>query len=310
LKSILVVGSTNIDLVFGVYEMPRPGETVMSRSFREVPGGKGANQACACGKLGGNCTFLSAVGKDSMGEKAMDSLRSANVDTRKMLCCETLPTGMAAITVDSRGENSIVIVAGANSACDEAYIRQNEANIQTADIILTQQETPRECVSFLLERAKALGKCTILNPAPASGSLPDEMLRGLRYITPNETELGRLTNMRTQTMEEIALAARALYEKGVENVLVTVGARGALLYNRDGLETYPAFPVERVIDSTAAGDTFNAGLAVALAEGLSTACAIRFANAAAAISIGRSGAQTSIPSRAEVEQFLKSAQPG
>lgn len=301
---IAVLGSSNMDFVYTVEEMPRTGETIKSRGFRKVPGGKGANQACACGKLGGDCVFLSAVGKDDSGEKLMESLEKAGVHTDKVLKKADDTTGMAAIMVNAAGDNSIVIVPGANRACGIDYVEDHADVIREADVVLTQFETPEEGVFRFIQRAKEFGKTVILNPAPAPENIPDEILQGLDYLTPNETELNKLTGMSVETIEEMEKASKALLKKGVKNVIVTIGKRGALLSSGEGSEICPGFTGVKAVDTTAAGDTFNAGLAVGLAEGRTLAEAIRFANAAAAVSVTRSGAQTSIPTKEEADELI------
>lgn len=304
MKKIAVLGSSNMDYVFTVEDMPRKGETIHCRDFQKIPGGKGANQACACGKLGGECTFLSVVGDDGSGEILLESLQAAGVHTEKVAKVKGCTTGMAAIMVNAEGNNSIVIVAGANQACDRSYVEKQIDVIRDADVVLTQLETPEDGVFYFIRAAKAAGKIVILNPAPAPGQIPDDILRDLDYITPNETELNTLTGVPVKTMDEIEKAAMKLFGKGVRNVIVTIGSRGALLCNASGCKVYPAFNYLKPVDTTAAGDTFNAGLAVGVAEGMNLEQSIRLANAAAAISITRSGAQTSIPTREEVNQLF------
>lgn len=302
-KKILVAGSANVDFVLNVAEMPRKGETLLCHSFANVPGGKGANQACACGKLGGNCVFLSVLGRDSMGQLLYKSLEDAGVDLSCIGYSDTEPSGMAMITVNCAGENSIVVVPGANSCCDSDYFRQHQDALQSADILLIQLEIPHDSVFALIAEAKKLGKTTILNPAPAPESIPDELFRYLDWITPNETELSSITKLPTDTVEQVEFAAKQLIKKGVGNVLVTIGSKGALLCREDGCVHYPTQKVTAV-DTTAAGDTFNGALAVALAEDMPIADAICFANTAAAISVTRKGAQTSVPTREEVDDRL------
>lgn len=309
MKKIIVAGSSNIDFVLRVAEMPKKGETIRTRSFDKIPGGKGANQACAAGKLGGDCVFLSAVGDDGLGSLVTDSLAAAGVDLSRVLRDKETPTGMAVIAVNDEGENSIMIVPGANALCDEDYFKENAGCFAAGDILLAQLETPVEAIWKLIRSAKAAGCTTMLNPAPAPESIPDEVLAAVDYITPNETELAAITGMPAGSEAEIAAAAESLRARGAGRVLVTIGPRGALLCDENGCKVYPTFDAKRV-DTTAAGDTFNAGLAVALAEGVDLVGAIRFANAAASISISRKGAQTSIPSREETDQLLNSAQEG
>lgn len=300
-----------MDMVFGVTRMPRPGETVRAVSYERIPGGKGANQAYACGRLGGDCAFLSAVGQDALGDQILENLRTVGVATEDVAHITHVSTGVANILVDAAGENSIVVVAGANAACDAAYLKGKIRRLEESDIVLAQLETPVQDVCEYLIQAKRMGKHVILNPAPAptEGTLPQELYPCLDYITPNETELERLTGHPTHSEEDIVTAARLLLEKGVGSVIVTMGAQGALLARRDGITVFPAFRTEAV-DTTAAGDTFNAGLAVQLAAGRTLPEAIRFANAAAAISVTRKGAQTSVPAEEEVIRLLENAGRG
>ena len=304
MKKIVVVGSTNIDFVVRLTEMPKKGETVHTKSFDKIPGGKGANQACAVGKLGGNCTFLSAVGNDGVSELALNSLRAANVNIRPILISDDTSTGIAIIAVNDEGENSIMIIPGANSLCDNDYFTAHQSELNDADYVIAQLETPIDDVYNLLVAAKEAKKVTILNPAPASDTIPDLVLSHIDFLTPNETELAKVAGMPTETIPEITAAAEALLQRGVGNVLVTVGSRGALLCNRNGSHLYPAYP-QKAVDTTAAGDTFNAAFAVALAEGWTMDEAIVFANAAAGLSVTRKGAQTSIPCRSEVLDFMR-----
>lgn len=304
MKKIVVVGSTNIDFVVRLTEMPKKGETVRTKSFDKIPGGKGANQACAAGKLGGDCTFLSAVGNDGISDLALDSLRKANVDIRPVLISDDTSTGIAIIAVNDEGENSIMTILGANGLCGGAYFAAHQAELDGADYIMTQLETPLSDVYEMLVAAKQAGKVTVLNPAPAPDAIPDLVLSHIDFLTPNETELAKLTGMPAETIPEITAAAEALLQRGVGHVLVTVGARGALLCSKSGSRLYPAYP-QKAVDTTAAGDTFNAAFVVALAEGRSMDEAIAFANAAAGLSITRKGAQTSIPSRSEVLDFMR-----
>lgn len=302
-KKILIVGSSNVDFVMGVRQMPLPGETLMGTSFDNVPGGKGANQACACGRLGGDSVFLSCVGKNAQGQMLLDSLHSANVDTGKMEVLDGVPTGMAFITVNAAGENSIVVISGANNRCDSQYLDRNPEALDEASIVLAQLETPVEDIYKFLKKAHKAGKTTILNPAPAPDSLPEDVLDSIDYLTPNETELAKLTGMPTETLEQIRQAAQVLLDRGVGHVLVTIGSRGVYLCDSRGALQYPTKKVTPV-DTTAAGDTFNGGFAVGLAEGMDADGAIRLANAAASLSVTRKGAKTSIPDRAEVEAIL------
>lgn len=301
---ILVFGSSNADMVFRLPAMPQKGETVRCDEYSNAPGGKGANQACACAKLGAKTTFLSAVGCDAFSGMIMNSLSSVGVDITRMLNVSDVPTGFAAISVDSTGENSIIVVPGANSLCTEEYVNSNQTILEEAEICLVQLELPLSSVISFVRQAKKLNKTVIFNPAPASQDIPEDVYKSLDYFTPNETEIEQITGIGADSEEGIIDAAKSLLGKGVKNVIVTVGNRGAILINNDTIVHYPAFEVNSV-DSTAAGDTFNAGLAVALLEGKTIDDAIGFASAAAAISVTRMGAQPSVPSREEVDEFIR-----
>lgn len=303
MSKILVFGSSNVDMVFRILNMPQLGETLRCTSYVNSPGGKGANQACACARLGADTVFLSAVGKDEFAANVLNSLKSAGVDTSKVMYSESEHTGLAVINVDKTGENTIVIAPGANSLCTEEYVLQNLSILRDSEVCLVQMELPDESVYEFIRQAKRHKKKVIFNPAPAVNEIPDDIYAGLDYITPNETEIATITGMQANTEGEIIKAAEWLLNKGVKNVLVTVGSKGVIYVSRLGVKTFSAFSVESV-DTTAAGDTFNAGLAVALLEGKPVDDAIRFGCAAAAISVTRNGAQTSIPSREEVDGFM------
>lgn len=294
-----------MDLVLGVKKLPCEGETVRGLSKAETPGGKGANQAYACGRQGRAVTFLSAVGKDAYGTALLKSLQGAGVEWGHIRQCDT-PTGMAVITVSQQGANSIVVLSGANAACDTDYIAAQARLFSQCDILLTQLETPKEGVYKAVELAASHQKCIILNPAPVEAPIPKELLQKISYITPNEVELRTLTGCPTGSLSQVKTAAAVLLSQGVKNVLVTLGEKGALLVNSCGATLYPTYPV-KAVDTVAAGDTFNGAFAAALSRGESVTPAIRYANAAAAISVSRRGAQASVPSRQEVEALLFSA---
>ena len=205
LKKILVVGSANVDFVIGVRQAPELGETILCRSFRKTCGGKGANQAYACGRLGGDTAFLNAVGDDPLGGELVRNLQQANVDTRAIRTVDGVSTGMAVVCVDEKGNNSIIVVPGANNLCDVDYLRRNRARFEESDIVLLQMEIPFESVCYAVELASELHKTVILNPAPAPDSLPDEVYAGLDYLTPNESEFKRLTGCPTDEVEELAV---------------------------------------------------------------------------------------------------------
>ena len=299
-KKILVIGSLNMDMVIPVKDLPQKGETILGGSPDYIPGGKGANQACAAAKLGGSVAMLGKVGRDEMGRALKDNLSAAGVDVTHVEETDKAPTGMAVIYVSQSGHNSIVVVPGANGLCDAEYIRANEELIAAHDIIVLQLEIPHDAVFLAIRLAKKHRRLVVLNPAPAPDSLPSEVIAGLDYLTPNETELARIAGMPVGGTEEAVAAGKKLVAEGVGTVLATLGEQGALLVTGDRAQVIPTLKVDAV-DTTAAGDTFNGAFVTALAEGRDEADAIAFANRAAAISVTRKGAQTSIPTREEVE---------
>jgi len=301
-KKILVIGSLNMDMVIPVKELPRKGETILGGSPDYIPGGKGANQACAAGKLGGTVAMLGKVGRDEMGRALKENLAAAGVDVSHVEETPDAPTGMAVIYVSGTGSNSIVVVPGANGLCDAAYVEANEKLIAEHDIIVLQLEIPRDAVFCAIRLAKKHRRLVVLDPAPAPDSLPEEVIAGLDYFTPNETELARIAGLPVGNVEEAVAAGKKLVGEGVGTVLATLGEAGALLVTADRAEVIPSLRV-KAVDTTAAGDTFNGAFVTALAEGRPEAEAIAFGNRAAAISVTRKGAQTSIPTRAEVDNY-------
>ena len=256
MKKILVIGSTNLDFVIQLDALPVPGETLLCKSFAQIPGGKGANQAYACGRLGGAPRFLSAVGTDKFGGGIIEGLKRVGVDCSSVLFSEEKNTGMAMICVDASGSNLIIVIPGANELYTKAYIQSLESLLEEADIVLAQLEIPLDGVYYIMKRAYERGKITILNPAPAPEAIPEDVYPCLHYITPNETELQKLTGHPISTVEDASVAAKLLLEKGVANVIVTLGEKGALLRNRE-VETLYAAPEVPVVDTTAAGDIID-----------------------------------------------------
>ncbi|TCL57962.1 ribokinase [Kineothrix alysoides] len=302
-KKILVIGSLNVDMVIEMKNMPAVGETVLGTNLTYIPGGKGANQACAAAKLGGEVKMLGCIGEDEFGEIQKDNLSACGVDTIYFKRSKEKGTGTASIYVDERGNNSIVVVAGANKECDISYLQEHDDIIKACDYVILQMEIPYETIFYAVNRAKELGKVVIFNPAPAPEELPDEIFSKMDYITPNETELMKLCKREGTEIEDFIQGARMLLQKGVKNVLVTLGERGALLVNDEIAEIFPTRKVISV-DTTAAGDCFNGALTVALAEGKGQKEAVIFANAASSIAVTRNGAQTSIPGREETDKVL------
>ena len=299
-KGILVIGSLNMDLSIDLAKMPVTGETILGRGIAYKAGGKGANQACAAGRLGGRVRMLGCVGQDEFGQKLVKSLSESGVETDYIKESRDLPTGTAVIYVDDNGDNSIVVIPGANMACDIEYLKEQDEQFHWCDYVVLQMEIPYEAVWYSVKRAKELGKMVILNPAPAPDEIPEEILSLVDYLTPNETEIIALNG---KSKDDIREGAEKLLSRGVSNVIATLGDRGALLVNQYGETFYPARKVVSV-DTTAAGDCFNGAMVAALAEGQSEAEAILFANMASSIAVTRKGAQESLPIREEVAVIM------
>ena len=302
MKKILVIGSLNMDTVIETPSMPEVGETISGRNITHIPGGKGANQAYSIGKLGGDIAMLGAVGDDSKGQKLIENLKSAGVDVSRVQVLRNTPTGQAFITVDDKGENSIIIIAGANGKVTKKLIDNNMDLLTQSDIVIMQLEIPLEIVEYIKDLVKNEKKIIILDPAPAVKEIPDSMWEGIDYIKPNETELQILTGMDVSNKKNIEIAARSLIKKGVKNVIVTLGGEGCMYINENTEEFFPAYHVN-VVDTTAAGDCFTAAFALALSQGKNWQEAIGFGQKASAIAVTRKGAQTSIPTRKEVEEM-------
>jgi len=297
---IVVVGSLNMDFVVQVATLPRPGQTVIGSGFVTLPGGKGANQACAAGKLGGRTRMVGRVGDDVFGTQLKRSLEEAGVDTDGVRETAGTPTGVALIFVEKGGQNEIVVASGANGRVTPADVRAALGGASPGPLLL-QLETPLETVEEAAALGRKQGMSVVLDPAPAR-PLPDSLLGSVDWLTPNETEalvlLGRPPG--PVSMDAAPEIARALRGRGSRAVILKLGDKGALLDDGRIARHFPAPKVEAK-DATAAGDTFNGALAVALAEGRDVAAAIPFANAAAALSVTRLGAQASIPTRSEVD---------
>ena len=297
-KKIIVIGSTNMDMVVKTSHIPVPGETVLSGSFFMNPGGKGANQAVSVARLGGDVAFVSKVGNDVFGKQSTQLFEEEGIDIAHLLSDDTLPSGVALITVDRSGENSIVVASGANASLMPADLEDALDKIAGAGIVLMQLEIPMETVHFAAIYAVKHGVKVILNPAPAN-TLPPKLLSCIDIITPNQSEAAMLSGINVTDAATAAQAAVAIHNLGVKSVIITMGAMGCVIYDKGEITVVPAQKVEAV-DTTAAGDVFCGALAVALAEGGTLFDAVNFASRAAAISVTRMGAQPSIPYRKEL----------
>jgi len=298
MNQIVVIGSSNTDMVVKTGRFPRPGETLLGGEFFMFPGGKGANQAVAAARLGGHVTFISKVGNDLFGRQALEGFRKENIDVQYIIPDNTTASGVALITVNGDGENTIVVAPGANNHLTaEDMIRFTPA-FRAADIILMQLEIPMKTVDQAITIAGKMDKKIILNPAPAQ-AISSEMLKKLFLITPNETEAELLTGTEVKDLSSAEKAASCLLDSGVQNVIITLGAQGAFFKSKSQQFLIPS-PVVVPLDTTAAGDVFNGAIAVALSESLEWPPAIDFACRAASLSVTRMGAQSSAPYRNEL----------
>ncbi|HBJ80236.1 MULTISPECIES: ribokinase [Fusobacterium] len=299
MKKVVVAGSINMDLVTVCERAPKGGETLFGKEFFQVPGGKGANQAVAIGKLGTQVTMLGKIGNDSFGKDLVASMKNSGVNT-EYIENSASSTGIAKIIVEANGQNRILVVSGANMDVDRAYIDRHIDVINDSDILVTQLEIPIDTVEYVLKKAKEAGKITILNPAPAA-QLNDEIIKNSDIIIPNESELGIITGMPANTLNEIEAAAQKLLNMGVKELIVTLGSQGSLHLNKKGSTLHSAYKVNAV-DTTAAGDSFIGGLVKNIQDD-NLDEAIEFATKVSAITVTRKGAQISIPTIEEVENF-------
>ncbi|MGB3007778.1 MAG: ribokinase [Chitinophagaceae bacterium] len=296
-SNIMVIGSANTDMVVKSPSLPKPGETIMGGTFLMNAGGKGANQAVAAARLGGEVTFIAKVGNDIFGKQTIGGLQKEGIHTEYIFIDEKAPSGTALIMVNAEGENCIVVAPGANAELLPSDIDRVK-NFTAAEIILLQLEIPMLTIAAVVKMAKANNQKVIINPAPAQ-KIADDLLKGLFLITPNETEAALLTGVKVEDEASASMAADVFLKKGVQNVIVTLGKKGAFFQN-DHLKLLINAPVVQAIDTTAAGDTFNGALAVAITENMEWEQAIQFAVKAASISVTRLGAQSSVPQRSEL----------
>lgn len=300
-RPIVVIGSSNTDMIVRAGHIPRPGETVLGGEFSTAPGGKGANQAVAAARAAGRVVFLARVGADLFGAQAVEGFRKDGIDVSRIGSDPEAPSGVALIMVDDAGENSIAVAPGANARLTPDDIRASSDLVTQAALILMQLEIPLGTVRTAAELAHHAGVPVILNPAPAQ-KLDEGLLGLIDIITPNESEAEELTGVSVETDDRLPDAAGRLHGTGIDHVLITLGARGVYVSSSEWTGFVPGFEVQAV-DSTAAGDVFNGVLAVAIAEGKGLEASTRLACAAAALSVTRLGAQPSAPTRREIERF-------
>ncbi len=300
---IVVIGSSNTDMVVKSSRIPQPGETVLGGKFMLAAGGKGANQAVAAARLGGDVLFITRLGKDIFGDQAVENFKRDQIDITGITRDPDHPSGVALIMVDESGENIISVAPGANMQLLPAHVEKMRERIIDSPIILLQLEIPLSVVESAVRLGKAHNRTVILNPAPAT-SLPSGLLANISILTPNRTEAELLTGISITDTESAILAAQKIQSMGVQSIVLTMGSQGALVVHHGETQMIPAFSIEPV-DTTAAGDAFNGAMAVALALNQSIIEAVRFANAVAALAASKMGAQPSLPYRNEVELFLQ-----
>lgn len=305
MSSILVAGSLNADLVVRAPRFPRPGETISGEDLHFIPGGKGANQAVAAARLGSKVAMLGRVGKDNFGDFLLDNLKSNQVDVQ-LVQRDEASTGTAIIVVDSSGQNSIVLSPGANGKVIPADLEN--APFSNHQLLLLQLEIPTPTVFRAAQLAKENNVRVILNPAPAR-ELPDELIALTDYIIPNETELSLLAGQTVTDIFSVVLAARVLLQRGAPNVIVTLGSNGAMIVSEKLVAQINTYPVS-VVDTTAAGDAFIGGFATALLNNRSLEEAVQYGCACGALATTRFGAQPSLPTKAQVEKFVRAQQKG
>lgn len=290
---MVVLGSSNTDMIVRVPNLPAPGETVLGGRFAQAAGGKGANQAVAAARAGGDVRFIGCVGDDDLGRKALMGLEADGIDTSGVSTHATAPSGVALVFVGAGGENSIAVASGANIELTPTAATRHASAIASATLLLMQLESPLETVEAAARLAHAAGTRVVLDPAPAQ-MLPDSLLECISILTPNSTEAGQLTGLDVRGPDEAVRAAEQLMDRGAASVIVTLGADGAIWCTPDSSISVEGHPVEAV-DTTGAGDVFSGSLVAALAGGASEPDALAFANAAAALSVTQPGAQPAIP---------------
>ncbi|MBD2165424.1 ribokinase [Calothrix membranacea FACHB-236] len=302
--SIIVFGSINIDLVATVPRLPNPGETLLGHNFVQVPGGKGANQAVALARLGVPTHMVGRVGTDSFGSELLYNLQNSGVETENISIDENVSSGVAAIAVDDRGENQIIVIPGANGRVNQEDVERLSDLLPNSTAILLQFEIPLAAVVAAAKAAHQAGVKVILDPAPAQSHVPDELYSLVDIITPNEVEAGQLVGFPVNNEESAKKAAAVLLQRGVKCAIVKLGAKGVFCATAEESFFVPVFPIQ-VVDTVAAGDAFNGGLAAALYQGLPLRQAVVWGAAAGALAATKSGAQTSLPDKLTFDAFLK-----
>ncbi len=302
---ITVIGSYNTDMVCRAAHLPKPGETVMGSDFKTGPGGKGANQAVAAARAGCEVTMVAKLGDDNFGKMALDTLKGEGIDVSYASFTELAPTGIAQITVDEKtSENTIIVISGANVTFTKEDTEKAKEAILKSDILLVQLEINIDALSDVITFAGENGVKVVLNPAPYS-KIPIEIFKHVTYITPNETEAGYLADIEVVDDESALEAAKKITEMGVKTVIMTMGKRGCLVYDNGEHYFVEAFCMDKVVDTTGAGDSFNGGFSYAISKGKSVSDAVRYANAVAGLSVTKLGAAQSTAYKEEIEDFLR-----
>ena len=304
MSNILVVGSLNLDMVVKTPVIPRVGETVLGYEVKYIPGGKGANQAVAAARLGASTVMLGAIGNDDNGRVIRESLDGAGADTSRLRVVPDAVSGLALICVEDAGNNNIVVIPGTNNDCTCEYLKENDDRFSWCDVIMLQMEIPFESTLQAARWGRELGKIVMANIAPVPPHGCDGLYPLCDYISVNESELEKLTGSAVDSIDEILAACDLIRGRGVKNVLVTLGSRGALLHNAQG-HVMLAPPDVKVVDTTAAGDTFTAAFMLEMCHTGDIESAIAYANAAASLAVSRMGAQSSIPDADEVRRFMQ-----
>jgi len=303
---ITVIGSSNTDLVAKVPKLPSPGETVMGTDFIVAPGGKGANQAVAIARIGGDVTFIAKIGTDDNGNRSLENFKKDGINTDFVFQTDEAPSGVALIFVDKNGENMLVPVPGSNGKLCPNDIDKARIAIEKADIVVLQLEIPLETVEYAIKIAYKANVPIVLNPAPARKLEPD-LIKMVSYITPNETEAEILTDIKVVDDHTAEKSGKKLLEFGANTAIITLGKRGAMVVTNNSSELVPAFAV-KAVDATAAGDAFTGGFAYAIATGKDVISSARFGNAVAGLTVTKMGAQPSMPTKDELEDFLRNAE--